>query len=209
MDSRLLALSAVVAGGLLFFAVALWPSSEGIATQPGEAEERVVRDVTPVGITPGPPADGPLTRIPVVIPDPPPPPPQWRRFFQPVATAAGTLAVGERELAVAGIKATSVDQQCTGAAGDWPCGRSALTAFRQMLRGRAVECYWAGDETGPAPCRVGTTDIALWLVANGWAEPDPDAPEKLRDALHEAQCAGAGLWKDRRPQDCEASTAAR
>jgi endonuclease YncB( thermonuclease family) len=60
-----------------------------------------------------------------------------------------------------------------------------------------------------APCRVGPTDIADWLLAQGWATPDQTASDAYRRDADVARCAGRGLWKGApAPEECT-DTAAR
>ncbi len=179
------------------------------ATPAPEAEmvAPAVRDVTAPGMTPGPRIDRPMVRQPV--PEPPPLPPRWRRFFGVVAVDAGTLDLGPRRLKLAGIAAPAADADCTpDAAPSWPCGRAALTAFRLFLRSRAIECFLPPetlDDPVVGPCRLGETDLANWLVAQGWAEPAATAPEELRLAAARASCSGAGIWRGRASGDCPAT----
>ena len=164
----------------------------------------VVRDVTPPGITPGPPSDGPLVREPA--PPPPAQPPRWRRFFLPVTTDAATFVVGSLTIHIAGVSPLTVAATCRLTDGsDWPCGQTALIRFRMFLHGRAVECYFAeprGDEI-VAPCRVGKTDLGTWLLSAGWAGAgeSPSAAEVA--AATAARCAGVGMWKGTAPPPAE------
>jgi endonuclease YncB( thermonuclease family) len=71
------------------------------------------------------------------------------------------------------------------------CGMRARTAFRNFLRGRALACdldeaNWEGTAT--ANCMRGETDIAAWLVTNGWVDAEPgSAYAELADAAREAR----------------------
>jgi endonuclease YncB( thermonuclease family) len=86
----------------------------------------------------------------------------------------------------------------------WPCGRAALTAFRMMLRSRAVECFFAADVTDDpvvAPCRTGDTDLSEWLVRQGWAENAPNNAD-FAGTETAARCALRGMWRAEEPQGC-------
>lgn len=48
--------------------------------------------------------------------------------------------------------------------------------------------------TRAARCAVGKTDLSRWLVAQGWARPEPDAPESFHALHEEARAAGVGLF---------------
>lgn len=95
-------------------------------------------------------------------------------FYRPVALAAGRLAVGNRTIELSGIDIIEPDAACADINGDvWQCGMQARTAFRAWLRSRAVTCDMDGvdqsQELIRTKCSVGDTDIARWLVENGWA----------------------------------------
>lgn len=174
---------------------------------PATAQEIVapaIRDVTPPGFTPAPRVDGPLIREPV--PPKPPEPPRWHRYFLPVTTDSATFSVRDGLLIrIAGVTPPGVDEMCTRADGPpWPCGRAALAQFRQFLRGRAVEClfpYSRSLEQVVAPCRVGTTDLGLWLLKMGWARISPLGDDDYIAAVAEARCARRGLWQSEAPPD--------
>ncbi len=163
------------------------------------------RDVTPPGMTPGPKVDGPLVRVPV--PPRPPDPPRWRRYFLPATTDAATFVVGTQVIHIAGVTPPDPGATCTLADGtDWPCGRVALYSFRRFLRGRAVECllpYIEGAANVTAPCRIAKTDLALWLLQQGWAKPSDIATDDYRSAAATARCQRIGLWRDAdKPEFC-------
>jgi endonuclease YncB( thermonuclease family) len=183
----------ILSSALAPLAAAQEPSSEIVAP--------AARNVTPSGITPGPTGEGPLIREPV--PPPPPEPPRWRRFFLPKTADAATFKVADRTIRIVGVKAPAPDATCRRANGEsWPCGRTALYSLRTLLRGRAVECLFppAADATEiVAPCRVGATDLGLWLLAQGWGEPGDYATDDYRRVAHEARCAGRGLWRGAAP----------
>jgi endonuclease YncB( thermonuclease family) len=189
------------------------PAFAGIVAIAGVAQAQEIvppadRDVTPPGITPGPPADGLLVREPV--PPAPPEPPRWRRYFLPVTTDAATFVIdGKLTIRVSGVTPPDAGETCTFAGGEtWPCGRTALHALRMFLRGRAVEClfpYEPGLVDVTAPCRVGETDIGAWLLGSGWAIPNDLATAEYRQAHAAARCGNAGLWRGAaRPADCPA-----
>jgi endonuclease YncB( thermonuclease family) len=174
------------------------------------AEEVVapaIRDVTPPGMTPGPKVDGPLIREPV--PPRPPDPPRWRRYFLPETTDAATFVTAKLVIHISGVAPPPPEETCTLADGTaWACGRAALFSLRRFLRGRAVECllpYIEGSAEVTAPCRVVKTDLALWLLEQGWAKPAALATDAYRGASLVAQCHGMGLWRDTpKPSACPA-----
>lgn len=95
-------------------------------------------------------------------------------FYRPVALAAGRLAAGNRTIELAGIDIIEPDAACADINGDvWQCGMQARTAFRAWLRSRTVTCNMSGidqnQELIRTTCSIADTDIARWLVENGWA----------------------------------------
>ena len=94
-------------------------------------------------------------------------------FYHPVALAAGRLAVGNRTIELNGIDIVEPDASCSDVNGDvWQCGMQARTAFRSWLRGRAVSCNMDDIEQNQelirTSCTLAGTDVARWLVENGW-----------------------------------------
>ena len=182
----LVVLSAMAMASL---ADALEPSPEIVAP--------ATRDVTPPWITPGPSGSGPLIRG--ASAPAPADPPRWRRFHLPKTTDAATFRVDNRTIKLAGVSAPNPDAACRQTSGtQWPCGRTALYSFRMFLRGRAIECFFPHIDTAveiTAPCRVGATDLALWLLSQGWVMPDKLATKEYRRASSAARCAGRGLWR--------------
>jgi hypothetical protein len=177
----------------------LWPlTAEEVVRPPS-------RDVTPPGFTPAPKMVAPLFRE--LQPPPPPETPRWHRLLLPVTTDSGTFMVKNRAIRVSGIAAPSVDQTCRLNDTDWPCGRTALHQLRMFLGGRAVECYFPFAQSADqvvARCRVGSTDLGHWLLAQGWAKPDANAPDEYRAAAFQARCARLGLWRGQpRDESCD------
>ena len=116
-------------------------------------------------------------------------------LFQPVAEAAGVIAAGGRTLTIAGVEPLTDSETCQLAGGgEWPCGRAARTAFRGLLRARAVTCDFPEGEVADdatVPCRVGRRDIGAWLVENGWARAADDTYLAEARAAREA---GRGIY---------------
>jgi endonuclease YncB( thermonuclease family) len=177
------------------------------------AEKPLVRDVTPAGITPGPPVRGPLVRVEPPPPELPPPaeiaPPKARteRLYSAVVVDAGRIRAREQDIHLAGIAAPDFEARCGEGTAAWPCGRVARAALRRFIRGRPIECVvppGAEDIPDPAQCSVGGTDLSHWLVAQGWARNDGDGYAALEDS---ARTAKLGVWGGGKtgPQAAEAA----
>jgi endonuclease YncB( thermonuclease family) len=150
---------------------------------------------------------GPIVRlqkapeVTTAIPEPAPIEP--RRFFRVVVTDAGTLVAGDRTLRLADVDVPSSDAECGDGSGNrWSCGTRARTALRRFVRRRAVECLPLGeagfggtDEVTVVRCRVGDTDLATWLVENGWAAPADAAAPSLASLGEAARSGNRGLWQ--------------
>src|SRR5690606_6882940 len=130
-----------------------------------------------------------------VLPKAPPPSPK-DPIPGVIVVDAGTLKAGDRTVHLADVEAPALDATCARADGaPWPCGRAAATALARLIRGRSVICapLPKPGTAMPARCRVGNTDLSLWLVRNGWAEPKESADSELAIAAREAAAARRGL----------------
>jgi endonuclease YncB( thermonuclease family) len=194
-----------VAALVLAVVVAAFAAASAAA---GEVVQPADRDVSPPGVMPLPSGDGPLIREPA--PPRPPDPPRWRRYFLPQTSDAATFTVKDMIVHIAGVVALAGDHACAATdGGAWPCGQSALYALRRFLHGRAIECFFPyadGVTDVTAPCRVARIDLGLWLLQNGWAQPDDLATDAYRAAANAARCARLGVWREETPPaDCPAT----
>ncbi|MCU0789642.1 MAG: thermonuclease family protein [Nitratireductor sp.] len=209
---RILASLILLLGGLLIAAPFIIPVKRDAATEgpqavsqaPTQQQERLrddLRDVTPEDMTQPPDvSETTLTRLPPAAPPPEPVrPPKPVSFALPRVVSAGEIVSGETRIRLAGIEPLASDARCGAGGQDWPCGALARTALQRLIRQRTIEC----DPVSPADeqseilttrCRVGSDDIAGWLVRQGWAVPAGPAYEAL---LEEAKAAGRGQWGSR------------
>ena len=173
-----------------------------------EEVPRATRNVTPSGITPGPSVDGPLLREKLPEPEKKPDPAKWRRFALPETTDAGTFRVRGITIRVSGVDPVPLDHACQRADGEeWPCGQTALQAFRRFLGGRAVECFIPPVDQATeviAPCRFGQIDIGTWLLRQGWGTPNDYATEPYRAAALDGRCRRLGMWQGTADEACVA-----
>ncbi len=126
-------------------------------------------------------ARGALSEIGQALPPKPKMPADWdgTTLFRPVATAAGRIEAKGFTVALAGIEAIEPGETCASDGTTWPCGMRARSAFRGLLRGRAVTCVLPPEPDRAAivaPCQLGTLDLAAWLVGNGWARATAQGP---------------------------------
>lgn len=159
------------------------------------------RDVTPPEITPGPAVEGPMVRAAGRKQPPRPPRPKKRKLARVIAVDAGTLTAGASTVTIAGIVAPGLDEMCTDGDGRaWPCGRVARAELRRLIRARAVVCEAAPEapaDAFTATCRIGNTDIGLWLIARGWARPRETAPAAYHAAAEKAEAGRRGRMRVR------------
>lgn len=179
---------------------------------PSAPQTTAARQVDPDGFSVTGKETGPLQRIeprqPLsdighASPPAPPPPPvpvdttaRPKLLYRPVATAAGTVEASGYRIAIEGINVVPPEETCTAdGAAVWPCGMAARTAFRNWLRSRAIECNVPDqpqDALVSTQCKLGTTDLAAWLVDNGWARASDGSP--LAANMKKAEEAKLGIF---------------
>lgn len=124
--------------------------------------------------------------------------PRRTLLHRPVVTAAGQVTYGKAVLQLEGIEVVETGETCDGPSGSsWPCGIIARTAFRNFLRGRAMNCTvpaakWSDVIT--AACQVGIQDPAAWLAGSGWARAIEGSA--YAEVAQVARKAGKGLYGD-------------
>jgi endonuclease YncB( thermonuclease family) len=123
-----------------------------------------------------------------------------KRYFGVRVRDSGTLmAEGFITIKLAGILARDADARCADANGkDWACGAEARSALTRLIRGRAITCALPGSAAAleiKARCAVTGIDLSLWMVRQGWAEPEPGSDQALAGALTSAKEAQLGLWR--------------
>jgi endonuclease YncB( thermonuclease family) len=115
-------------------------------------------------------------------------------LFRPVINAPGVIQIASRSIRLADISTPGAEERCGPT--NWPCGRMARAALRQLIRGRAILCEVpAGADRVPdaATCSIGNRDLAEWSVAQGWATAEN---ERYAEAEKQARAARRGLWGD-------------
>lgn len=77
------------------------------------------------------------------------------------------------------------------------CAARARTQLELFLRYRPIVCHMAAEAMAspiPAQCRVGSTDLAEWLLKSGWAKAD-GSDTRLLALADGAKRARRGLWR--------------
>jgi endonuclease YncB( thermonuclease family) len=106
-----------------------------------------------------------------------------------------SLKIGSNEFRLRGIDAPEGRQECQRNGRDWPCGREAAAALRELVSRGQVTC--ASKERDQhnrflAVCRNADGDINARMVADGWAT----AYDRGNDALYQREeQAARGIWQ--------------
>ena len=109
-----------------------------------------------------------------------------------------SLEVADQEIRLYGIDAPEFDQTCLAGGRTWRCGREAIRALSRRVSGRTVVCTEKDrDHYGRsvALCRQGGTDLAAWLVAEGWALAYRRHSRAYVDEERTAKRAKRGIWR--------------
>lgn len=109
-----------------------------------------------------------------------------------------TLVIGGWRIRILGMGAPEPDLTCQDSARQtWKCGGD----LRQVLAApvaRQVSCHVAGpDRYGRhlVRCASRGSDLAAWLVREGWAISAGDEQGRYRAAGREAESSQAGMWR--------------
>jgi len=114
----------------------------------------------------------------------------------------GTLETPNGPIRLYGVKLPALREFCrTGNGARWTCGVRATGALRGFIDAQPVACEppKSPQEASVRVCWVGGTNIALWLLQQGWADiADGQIGKEYRDALATAKARGVGLWSEGR-----------
>lgn len=166
------------------------------AVRPVAQGEFVPPAVEPSGLEREAPR-APLSDLSLALPPKPKVTAEWdgTTLFQPVASAAGRIEAKGMRVAISGVAPLASEESCSFEGKQWNCGTRARTAFRGLLRSRAVVCDLPADAAQGdvvARCRIGKLDVGEWLVANGWARAEAGGP--YEDAGKKAESDGKGIY---------------
>lgn len=137
----------------------------------------------------------------VRLPAPPvlAPPPRPVNLGIVVVEAANRLSTRRGMVTLTGTRGMDEDAICSLNDGRTPpCHVLARTAVRRFVGQRQVSCTLTlRDDAGQdhiAPCMMADTDLALWVVAQGWAFADGAAAAPILAAESFARQERRGLW---------------
>jgi endonuclease YncB( thermonuclease family) len=120
-----------------------------------------------------------------------------RIYGRPTIIDADTIEIRQRRVRLYGIDAVEVDQICFRGSLAWRCGLDAANALDRMIGGREVQCEERDRDRYHriiAKCRVGSTDIARWLVETGWAVAYRRFSEEYAVFEEQARRGQVGIW---------------
>ena len=127
------------------------------------------------------------------------PPPKELVLYRPVAVDGATLRDKTKRISLHHVQPVPLSTTCPSENGErWPCGIRARTALRAFIRQKRVTCSNMKPMQGDAyaaTCSVGKHDLATWLVENGWAKAERDAPDPLKRTAVKARRSEQGIWR--------------
>jgi endonuclease YncB( thermonuclease family) len=109
-----------------------------------------------------------------------------------------SLVLNGTDVRLHGIDAPEYNQSCSSPAGEYGCGREALDALRDLLRGRIISCTAIEiDRYGRAVsiCRDGTLEINAEMVRLGWAVAYLRHSAAYLRSENQAKAARRGIWQ--------------
>jgi endonuclease YncB( thermonuclease family) len=115
---------------------------------------------------------------------------------------AGAIEINDERHRLYGLDAMEFAHTCRRRDGSAsPCGKEAAGALAKFVDGRKVVCEPRGrDDHGQylSICYAGRDGVNAWVVREGWATADPDAPRMWNFASEEsmARFLRRGVWSD-------------
>ena len=178
MASARILFRTVVAGTVLSVAVCAFPVAEG-----AEKPERPIRTYRP--------------RTPAEFFNQ-----EIVRFERVRVDMNGLIYADGRNLSLYATVLIARNRICTSPEGArWACGQRALMALRNLLEGKSIACRFKQmADVLKAACSVGDSDIAQFLLAEGWAELAEGVTEEIYvGANASARSRKIGIWADGPP----------
>jgi len=120
-------------------------------------------------------------------------------FANPAVLDGRTLTLDGVAVRLAGIEPPRAGEICRTLDGrNEACAVRTATQLELMVRWRSVTCRMPERPRRDIAtnCRIGNTDIAQWLVRNGWARPAREDDPRFAQALTFARQQRAGLWRE-------------
>lgn len=124
---------------------------------------------------------------------------------------AGAIEISGERHRLYGLHAIELAHTCRRRDGSaWPCGKEAAGALAKFIGGRKVMCEPHGrDGHGQylSICYAGRDHINAWVVREGWATANPDAPRmgnsRAKKAWPASCAAASGRPRSPAGSDCQ------
>jgi endonuclease YncB( thermonuclease family) len=115
--------------------------------------------------------------------------------------AGGSIRADGHTLDLYGLELARRNRICAPEGARWACGQRAFIAMRGLLEGQSISCSFIAAAGSPkAVCWVGDTDVAEWLLSQGWAElAEGVTDESYVEAAASARRRKIGIWGDGPP----------
>ena len=118
-----------------------------------------------------------------------------------LAIDGDSLRKGATDYRLHAIDAPELHQACKTASGDdYPCGREAHQALRQLVSGQAIACHILDTDRYRrlvSTCNAGTLDINAEMVRQGWAVAYRSHGLDYVGPENDAKRSRRGLWQGR------------
>jgi endonuclease YncB( thermonuclease family) len=111
-----------------------------------------------------------------------------------------SLVLNGNDIRLHGIDAPELHQTCGSPEGEYPCGRLARDALRDLTRNQVISCTSAETDRygrAVAVCHAGETEINREMVRQGWAVAYFRHSTAYARAQKEAKAAKRGIWRGR------------
>ena len=117
---------------------------------------------------------------------------------KPRVTDGDSLRIGKTRIRLYGIDAPERMQTCGAKKSKWRCGWESTNALANLVTNHWVTCYKKDiDRYGRlvATCTVGSVDVNLYMVENGWAMAYRRYSSDYVDAEEIAKKHKKGIWR--------------
>ena len=119
---------------------------------------------------------------------------------QPQIIDGDTLELNGQRIDLYGIDAPELEQTCSRAGREYPCGKVARAALWDLVAGSEVVCEPVEGAEGDAgaivaECSAGGFSLNQNMVYTGWALADPSVSDRFNEVQEGAKKARRGLWR--------------
>ncbi len=107
-----------------------------------------------------------------------------------------TLKVQDNRIVLYGIHVPKPTEHCIADGESWPCGAAATLRLNELIKSTSFNCtaVLELESASLARCQLGDTDLAHFLVEEGWAVTVDTASTYTR-MEHRARENQLGIWR--------------